>query len=138
MKYKYTPAWPPPEHSKWVKRPIVSIEISGLGPNKKFLGLIDSGADCSLFNIEIAEILKIDLSKAKEINLTGISGELKGYQVNDLEIKVEGFEEPIKIPVCFVDSSSVGVLLGQDGFFDQYKIKFIKKHDSFELSLMKK
>jgi len=134
MKYRYTSFFPPDNSLKWVKKPIVSIEIFGPSGRQTFDALIDSGADCSLFNIQIAQALGLDLSVARRIRMTGISGGVEGYRLEDIEIKIEGIGKTIKIPVCFADSPSIGTLLGQEGFFDQYRIKFEKDHDSFEIT----
>ncbi|MDO8654846.1 MAG: aspartyl protease family protein [bacterium] len=133
MKYRYTSFFPPDESLKWMKRPMVQIEVSGPAGSRKFDALIDSGADISLFNTQVAELLGFDLSKAKSRNFLGISGGIKAHALEDIEIKIEGMDKSIKIPVSFVASSSVGLLLGQEGFFDQYQIKFEKDHDTFEI-----
>ena len=65
MKYRYTSFFPPEKNLKWIKRPMVEIEIFGPKGSKKFGALIDSGADCSLFNIQVAKLLGFDLSKAR-------------------------------------------------------------------------
>jgi len=39
----------------------------------------------------------------------------------------------VEIPICFVESPTVSLLLGQEGFFDKYRIKFEKDHDTFEI-----
>lgn len=117
---------------------MVSIDIFGSEDSKKFDALLDSGADVSLFNSEIAEAIGIDLSNAKPAKFTGISGGIDGYRIEKFKIKVEGFTEAIEIPVCFVDSSSVSLLLGQDGFFDLHRIKFEKDHDTFEITSVNK
>ena len=137
MKYRYTSCVPVDLSAKWIKRPMLEIEVFGK-TNGKFLALIDSGADCSLFNIQIAQALGIDLSKAKRINLTGISGTINGYCLDSLKIKIDGIDKTIGIPVCFIDSDTVGLLLGQSGFFDKCRIKFEKDHDAFEINLVEK
>jgi len=137
MKYHYTSFYIQ-GRSKAIKRPMVSVEIFGSDDSKKFDALLDSGADVSLLNLEIAEVLGIDLSNAKPANFTGISGNINGYRVERVKVKIEGFFEEIEMPVCFVDSPSVGLLLGQDGFFDLHRIKFEKDHDTFELVSVKK
>ena len=38
------------------------------------------------------------------------------------------------IPVRFTESPSVDILLGQEDFFECFRIKFEKDHDIFELS----
>lgn len=138
MKYKYTSFYPPEKTVRFIKKPIISIEVFGSDDSKKFDALLDSGADSSLFNIEIAEVLNIDLSNAKPAKFTGISGHINGYRIEKIKIKVDGFVEVVEIPVCFVDSPSVGLLLGQEGFFDLYRIKFEKDHDTFEITSSRK
>lgn len=136
MKYNYTSFYIE-NRPKSIKRPMIEIEVFGKDDSKKFDALIDSGADLSLFNLEIAEALDIDLTNAKSANFTGIAGNVDGYRVDKLKIKVDGFSETVEIPACFVDSPSVGILLGQDGFFDLHRIKFEKDHDTFEVTVTK-
>lgn len=138
MKYKYTSFFPPDRTLKWIKRPMILIEVFGPNGSNKFSALIDSGADCSLFNVEIAEMLDLDLSKGRSVDFAGISGKITGYRLENIQIKIEDFDKPIKIPVCFVRSKTVGLLLGEEGFFDKYRIKFEKDHDAFEIKPGKK
>lgn len=138
MKYRYTSFFPPDKTLKWIKKSIISIEVFGPKDSKNFAALVDSGADCSLFNIQLAEVLGIDLSRARSARFIGISGQIEGYRLEKIKIKVEGMNESVEIPVCFVNSPTVSLLLGQEGFFDQYHIKFEKNHDIFEIIPVKK
>lgn len=133
MKYRYTSFFPSDRTFKWVKRPIIQIEVFGPRDSKTFVALVDSGADNCLFNAEVADVLGIDLSDAKRRNLTGITGTMEGYYLDEIKIKVDGMDKPVEIPVCFIKSPTVGLLLGQEGFFDRYRIKFEKDHDTFEI-----
>lgn len=139
MKYKYSSAIPADPNKTWIKRPILQIEIFGPKENKKFNALIDSGADCSLFNFQIAEVLGFNLTKAKKSSVVGVGGSepIFTYLFENVEIKIECFDKKIKIPVNFIDSDSVSLLLGEDGFFDQCRIKFEKDHDTFEINPVK-
>ena len=137
MKYNYTSFYIE-NRPKATKRPMISIEIFGSDDSKNFDALIDSGADVTLMNLEIAEALNIDLTNAKPANFTGISGNVDGYKIEKLKVKVNGFTQTVEMPVCFVDSPSVGILLGQDGFFDLHRIKFAKDHNTFEVTSAKK
>jgi|SRR3989344_450334 len=137
MKYTYTSFYIE-NRPKAIKRPMIEIEVFGSDDSKTFDALIDSGADVSLFNLEIAEALGIDLTNAKSANFIGIAGNVDGYRVDKTKIKVNGFSNTVEIPACFVDSPSVGILLGQDGFFDLHRIKFEKDHDTFEITSAKK
>ncbi len=80
----------------------------------------------------------IDLSEAKATKFTGISGHINGFRLEKIKIKTDGITEQVEIPVCFVDSPTVGLLLGQEGFFDHHRIKFEKDHDTFEINSVRK
>ena len=133
MKYRYTSFFPPESTVRWIKRPMVQIEVSGPTGKRTFDALIDSGADVSLFNTQVAELLGFDLSRAKSRNFMGISGGIEAFTLEEVEIQVEGMESSIAIPVSFVQTASVGLLLGEEGFFDAFRIKFEKDHDMFEI-----
>ena len=114
------------------------IEITIFGPKDthKELAILDSGADRTLLNIEIAKYLNIDLSRAKKGVMNGIVGGTEALTI-ELEVQVEHLNK-IKIPVSFIQSQTFSALLGQDGFFDAHKIKFEKDHDVFEISPVKR
>ncbi|MFA4890035.1 MAG: retropepsin-like aspartic protease [Candidatus Paceibacterota bacterium] len=139
MKYKYSALWPQNPSEKWIKRPMVNVEIFGKNGSKKFNALIDSGADYCIFNIQIATLMGFDLSNSPIKPTIGIGGNesMPTYFLDDVEIKIENIDRKVKIPVCFIDSDSVGLLLGQNGFFDSFNVKFMKKHDTFEVDLAK-
>ena len=137
MKYPYLTVSPPPTRGPFLKRPAVMIEIFGPKRSIKVLGVVDSGADRSLFNSEIARAVGIDLEGAVEGTVTGITGQQRIWSVDEVRIKVEHLD-PVMVPVNFIDSPYVGVLLGQEGFFDSYRIKFEKDHDTFEINPVRK
>ena len=88
------------------------------------MGLIDSGADTTMMNIEYAKALGIDLEKADKKEFLGIGDTCVTTYVSSVVMKVRHFEIPITTPVAFTDSSSVDVLLGQEDFFECFRIKF--------------
>ncbi|MEK9174927.1 MAG: hypothetical protein AAB725_03075 [Patescibacteria group bacterium] len=135
MKYDYT-TYLPAENGKFIKRSMIEIEIYGPNGAHKQLALVDSGADKSLFHIEIAKVLGISLSQGKKYVVTGITGQSEEI-LTEVEIKPKHLGS-IKIPVGFIDSPYVGVLLGQEGFFDKHRIKFEKDHNVFEISPVSK
>ena len=77
--------------------------------------------------------------KYKYSSAVGVGGTepISTYLFENVETKIEGFDKKIKIPVNFIDSESVSLLLGEEGFFDQYRIKFEKDHDIFEINPVK-
>ena len=137
MKYDYLTVSGQDYRKKFIKRPMVEIEIFGPKESYTILALIDSGADRSLFNIEIAKALGINLEEAHKDIVLGILGKDEVF-VADVEIKIKHLEGKFKIPVSFINSSNVGVLLGEEGFFDTHRIKFEKDHDTFEINPVRK
>ena len=132
MKYQYTTYLPEGIRGKFIKRPMVEIEIMGPNGRHKQLALVDSGADYSIFSAEIAKYLGIDLERGRTSLVTGITGRTSVVMV-DVEVKIEHLDSSM-IPVGFIDSPHVGALLGQEGFFDGHRIKFEKDHNTFEVS----
>jgi hypothetical protein len=89
-----------------------------------------------LLNIGYAKLLSIDLGKASKKNFRGIASGTVSCYATEIEITVEHFRnKSFKIPVSFIDSDNVDVLLGQEGFFDLFNIKFQKRSETFELAL---
>jgi len=46
--------------------------------------------------------------------------------------------ELVEIMVVFIDSHAVGAIFGQEGFFDQHRIKFEKDYNVFEITSARK
>ena len=138
MKYQYTTTISINTKGKLTKRPMVELELIGKNEKLNVLGLIDSGADTTLMNIEYAKVLNIDLSDAKKKEFLGIGNTSVVSFISTVNVKVKHFDTPILTTVAFTDSPSVDILLGQDDFFENFRIKFEKDHDTFELSLSPK
>lgn len=63
----------------------------------------------------------------------GISMEpIEGF-VAELTFRLQHQKETFRAPVIFIDTD-VPVLLGREGFFDRYRIKFEQDHDAFEIT----
>jgi len=145
MKFKYTiPAsgdgMPLSDsRGKMVKRPLLQVVFKGKDEKEiNSFAVIDSGADTTTLNIQYAKFLGIDLDKNKTRKIMGVGqGTISVYQgILPFKIKEMGIE--MKIPAWFVDSQNVDILLGQEVFFDKFKIKFEKDHNIFELVEVKK
>lgn len=135
MKFQYTAIASTNTKGKLTKRPIVELELIGKAETLNVLGLIDSGADTTLVNIEYAKVLGIDLEKAVKKEFLGIGDARVTTFISSVTMKVKHFNVPITATVAFTDSPSVDVLLGQEDFFECFRIKFEKDHDTFDLSL---
>lgn len=132
MKFEYTSFLPTSPQLKFNKRPLVPIEVFYGSESINILGLIDSGADYTLINIEYARALKIDLSRSTKLPMIGIAGAAEALLIPEIDIRVINVGRAI-IPVAFINSPSVNTLLGQQGFFDSFRIAFEKYNNSFEI-----
>ena len=119
---------------KWIARPYIQVKLTGSKDYRIGYALIDSGADRCLFNIEIAEKLGLDLVEAPEELFSGIEGGSLKVKLHKVKIQIVGMGEEIEVTAGFVKSSGVTAILGQDGFFDNFRIKFERDHGIVEIN----
>lgn len=118
---------------KWIGRPLVPITIFGPTGHVNVYALIDSGADRSLFNIQIAKDIGLNLDRSHIEHFSGIEGGKIPTFITHLELQVIGSSKTVDLIAGFTDSPNVGAILGQEGFFDEYKIVFHRKKKIIEL-----
>jgi hypothetical protein len=53
--------------------------------------------------------------------------------ISDLTFRIAQQADAFDAPVIFIDTD-VPVLLGREGFFDHYRVKFEQDHDMFEIA----
>lgn len=133
MKFQYTATPSTNTKGKLTKRPLVELELIGTTENITALGLIDSGADTTMMNIQYAKVLGIDLEQARKKEFMGIGDTRVTTFLSNVTMKVRHLDTTFTTAVAFTDSSSVDVLLGQEDFFECFRIKFEKDHDTFDL-----
>ncbi len=93
--------------------------------------LIDSGATISVFKVELAEQLGIEVEKGEETYLGGVGGRIKGY-IHKLEVEIAGIR--FVCPVVFSHEYTVSFnLLGRSKFFERFKIVFEEKKNLVRL-----
>jgi hypothetical protein len=104
------------------------------------MALVDSGADYSIFPTEVADDLKLDLMKSPIWKFSGTTGCLQEARLADVSLAIlqendEGYSFEVKTTCAFCDSFKFagGVLLGQNGFFSQFKAVFHQPKNSFEI-----
>ncbi len=138
MKFRYSPAIGVFDSRKRiVKRPILGLELKFAdGTYGEVPAIIDSGADTTTLNIEYAKALGIKLEEKKEIMGIG-SGKVSVY-CGQFTFKIKDLKESITVPAWYVDSENVNILLGQEVFFENFRIKFEKDHETFELTEVKR
>ena len=133
MKFQYTSTFATDSKGHFTKRPLLEIDLLGPERGMTVFGLLDSGADMSLINVRYAQVLGIPLVDLPTKNFIGISSTRVPTCFTELPIKVRHFPDILYLPVAFADSPSIDVLIGQEGFFEAYRIRFEKDHDAFEL-----
>ena len=123
-----------------VKRPMLELEFVGKGGSKtNAIGLIDSGADTTMLNIQYADFLGVKLDEKNTRNILGVGNGTVPVYVSTFRFKIKQMEDSEAIvPAWYVDSSNVDILLGQEVFFEMFKIKFEKDHDTFEVTPVRK
>lgn len=134
MKYRYTAVSGALDtRGRYTKRPVVEVELLANGPARKFIALVDSGADHITMSAAIADALGINRDGCSKRTLMGITMQRTEGFISTLQIRVQHQSQPISAPVIFIDTD-VPVLLGQEAFFDRYRTKFEKDHDTFEIT----
>ena len=114
------------------KRPMVEIVATANGKSREYVALIDSGADVTMMSTEIADALGVDWKSGRKSSAMGISGGLQTSYLGSIDVAVKRIGETITLPVLFTEAN-IPILLGQEEFFDYYRIRFEKDHDMFEI-----
>ena len=119
----------------WKPLPLIPIRVfDETGDSSlEILALLDSGADKSLFNAEIAKVLKIDLSTASEENFTGIEGGVLKAKVKTIHLQMVRDTEIFEVPIGFIENVGFSAILGQEGFFDKFSITFNREKLEIEI-----
>src|SRR6266853_1191613 len=108
---------------RWVKRPMLQVTLFNGTKHQQIVSPADSGADECVFHASIGRSLGIDLESGTRIVLDGIAGSIEAY-MHPIEIQIQDFPERVKIEAAFTESDGVHAILGQAGFFENFKICF--------------
>lgn len=102
-------------------RPHIPVKFICRGKSTRFLPLLDSGADFSVFYKSDAMRIGLDWKKGKKVNLENADGtSFKARQFN-LEMAIE--EYTFKARICFLDENKSSIpLLGRKDIFEHFKI----------------
>lgn len=138
MKFPYLKLPQSDSRLKWIARPYIQVKLTGPKGSRIGYALIDSGADRCLFNIQIVEKIGLNLTDAPVENFGGIEGGNLKARLHKIKLQIVGINNEIEILAGFVDSSGVAAILGQDGFFDNFRIRFEKDHGIIEITPVKK
>jgi hypothetical protein len=130
-KYKYWDQWTGDEITY---RPMIGLKVFNNKCVIETTAIIDSGCDRIMLNAELAEALGIHKDKCRKRKVTGIIDQGVESFIAKVKVEIEGFNDLFEVSVTFVPGLRISGLLGQNDFFDIFKVKFEKRQKTFELS----
>lgn len=116
--------------------PAIPVTLIGSKEKIDVIGLLDSGADFSFIPYDMAEVLGLNLSQ-KPQDIGGISGTVLAIP-STMKINVQKGRENYTITVgVYVSAKDMDdnfpILIGRNGFFEQFKITFIEAEKRIHL-----
>jgi hypothetical protein len=110
--------------------PKIPVRLRYKGKEVPITALLDSGADYTFIPEDVAGILGIKYTRGADKIITGIDKELRCVECNltlILEKDGERHEIPITAHVPKYSTKKVGVLIGRQGFFENFNVTFCEK-----------
>jgi hypothetical protein len=132
MKLKYSAQWLPDYGVTFSPRVSAVFTNPKTGMSLPVFCLVDSGSAQILMNPQIGEALGIDITSGEVASYGGINGSVIGYK-HSLKFRLAGDTQECEVECAFAPIGSVEGLLGQTGFFDNYKVVFEKYENQFEV-----
>ena len=124
-------------HRPWKSRPMIQVRLFNMDrtiETPPILCLIDSGADNSIFDTRIGERLGLNVKSGQKQPFRGIAPEsIDGY-FHRIKYQIVGDNNVYEMEAAFMESLTAGALLGQEGFFDHFTIKFERNKNKFEIT----
>lgn len=105
-------------------RPVIPITLRNNDAHITYETLVDTGADISIFDAELAEPLGIKLYAGAEYPFSGIVGGSYGYRHN-VNLEIGGTLFP-NVPIIFtatIAPEGYGIL-GHEGLFNKVRLVF--------------
>ncbi len=114
-------------------RPVIQIDFDSSSRGFGYFVLVDSGADYCLFHATIGEQLGLDIKKGTPLTFYGTSGEPQKAYFHKITFKIGGHEYTTSAGFSYDMEKLAYGILGQDGFFDQWTVKFEYHKENVEL-----
>ena len=99
--------------------------------------LVDSGAAFTVINRQVAEALGIDIASGARLECFGMGGTFYACE-HRLLVKIIGSKDTIPLICGVTRDLETDSVLGQEGFFDHYKVIFEKYNNTFEIILRRR
>ncbi len=119
-------------------RPVIQIDFETKNDNFGYLVLIDSGADFCVFHAEIGEKLELDVLKGDELTFYGTSGQAQKAYFHNISFRIGGHLHNAYVGFSYEMKSLAYGILGQNGFFDKWVIKFEYSKENVEIKEISK
>lgn len=117
-------------------RPLLEVKLISGTRSVRTTAHVDTGADGTIVNRSWASALGIDVKKGVRSSTMGISPVGIPTFIHQIDIEIINLPESRRtIEVEFIESRNVNVLLGQVGFFQNYKVGFNQKENYFEIEV---
>lgn len=122
-------------------RPYLEIYLrNGFATTEKIVGLVDSGADYCIFSLETAKALKLEFPDPNKVwTFYGTTGKLQIAYRATVEITIVNDDRPhpdfqfsAEVGFC-PDFGFSNPLLGQYGFFSNFKTRLFQPQNCFEI-----
>jgi hypothetical protein len=108
-------------HTAYYHRPLIPVTLSTGRKSARLLALIDSGADNTIFNMQVAAMLGLRLGNAPADSFCGTSGHEQTARYRRLAIRVGAVSYRAMVGFAELQFDVAGIL-GQDGFFDRFAV----------------
>jgi hypothetical protein len=106
----------------WYHRPLIPVTLSTGRKSARLLALIDSGADNTIFNMQVAVMLGLRLGNAPADSFCGTSGQEQTARYRRLTVRVGAISYQAMVGFAELPFDVAGIL-GQDGFFDRFAVE---------------
>jgi hypothetical protein len=118
--------WPAPPSSAfpglaWHQRPLIPVVLRSGSASTRVLALVDSGADNTIFNVQVATVLGIDLKSAPTDSFCGTSSRVQVARYCPVTLGVSGVSFRAMVGFTRLPLGVAGIL-GQVGFFDHFVV----------------
>ncbi len=133
MKFGYTKLPSIYPGKPWLSRPIVSVILTHR-ESTSIMALVDSGADRCLFDAEVGKDIGLNVESGEVEYFGGIGESRVKAFVHKVQLQVVDIDKTVEVPIGFTMNLGVSGILGQDGFFDAFRIKFERDHDTSEIT----
>lgn len=140
FKYRKFPVNPkncPFKDKKSVLRPVIQIDFETPKGKFGYLVLIDSGADYCIFHASIGEQLGLKIKTGKPLTFFGTSGKPQKAYFHKITFGIGGCPHTGEVGFSYDMEKLAYGLLGQDGFFDRWIVKFEYHKQNIDLREIK-